>query len=191
LAAWHRQPMWVQHCVLSRGRMQGGGFSLTLLWRTGPRSTRLGPILRTAPCQRKSWPVGPGNQLPLISPGRRRSPCPRVKEREGSMYLKVSEGCRAAPKMAEGEKKMQCGGPMSSLWRYSIFVWTYESCCESNASYLMMLAHELRGRCWCNGRRGWTFPAVSHYMLLPCDRWQQRRGLTEQCLTWKSIWSKG
>ena len=27
------------------------------------------------------------------------------------------------------------------------------------------------------GTRGWTFPPVFHYMLLPCDRWQQSGGL--------------
>ena len=34
------------------------------------------------------------------------------------------------------------------------------------------------------------FSPVSHYILLPCDRWQQRASLTKWCLTWKSIWSK-
>ena len=28
-------------------------------------------------------------------------------------------------------------------------------------------------------------------VLLPCNRWQQRGRLTEWCLTWKYIWSKG
>jgi len=36
----------------------------------------------------------------------------------------------------------------------------YEGCFESNA--------------WWYGSGGSTFPPVSHYMLLLCDRWQQR-----------------
>ena len=30
-----------------------------------------------------------------------------------------------------------------------------------------------------------------HYVLLPCDRWQQSGSLTERRLTWKWVWSKG
>ena len=32
----------------------------------------------------------------------------------------------------------------------------------------------------------WTLPPISCYILLPCDRWQQRSSLT-----WKHRWSKG
>jgi len=39
--------------------------------------------------------------------------------------------------------------------------------------------------------RGWTFPPICCYMLLPCDRWQQRDRLIEYHLTWKCGWSKG
>ena len=46
-----------------------------------------------------------------------------------------------------------------------------------------------RGRWW-YGSRGWTFPTVFHYILLPCDRWHQRSSLTDWCLTWKCWWSK-
>ena len=35
------------------------------------------------------------------------------------------------------------------------------------------LAHDIRGGCWWDSSRGWTFSSVSHYMLLLCDRWQQ------------------
>jgi len=46
-------------------------------------------------------------------------------------------------------------------------------------------------RSWWNGSRDCTFPPISHYILLPCDRWKQRGSLTEWHLTWKCIWSKG
>ena len=42
-----------------------------------------------------------------------------------------------------------------------------------------------------DGSRGWIFPTIFHYMLLPCDRWQQMGSLTKWCLTWKCEWSKG
>ena len=48
-----------------------------------------------------------------------------------------------------------------------------------------------RDRCWWYGSRGWTFPPISHYMLLLCDKWQQRGSLTEWCLTGKCVWIKG
>jgi len=49
-----------------------------------------------------------------------------------------------------------------------------ESCSESNACYFIMLAHKFTWGCWCYGSTGWTIPPISHYMLLLCDRWQQR-----------------
>ena len=67
----------------------------------------------------------------------------------------------------------------------------YENCSRSNVSYFMMVAHSDRGRCWWNGSRGWTFPPISCYILLLCDRWQQRDSPTKWCLTWKRTWSKG
>ena len=36
-----------------------------------------------------------------------------------------------------------------------------------------------------------VFSPVFHYILLPCDRWQQRGSLTEWRLTWECLWSKG
>jgi len=56
-------------------------------------------------------------------------------------------------------------------------------CFESNASYFMMSAHD---RCWLHGSRVWTFPPISHYILL-WDRWQQRGSPTERCLTWVTV----
>ena len=44
---------------------------------------------------------------------------------------------------------------------------------------------------WWDGSGGWTFPPVSHYIFLPCDRWWQRGTLTEWCQAWKCVWSKG
>ena len=54
----------------------------------------------------------------------------------------------------------------------------------------MMLAH-IRGRCWWYGSRNWIFPPIFPYILLLCDRWQQRGSLTEWHLKWECIWSKG
>ena len=65
-----------------------------------------------------------------------------------------------------------------------------QGCSESNASCFMMSAHNIRGGCWWDGSRGWTFPPAFHGMLLLCDRWQQRGTLTEWRLTWKCGWSK-
>ena len=36
------------------------------------------------------------------------------------------------------------------------------------------VGHDVRGGCWRYSSRGWTFPPISHYILLLCDRWQQR-----------------
>ena len=70
-----------------------------------------------------------------------------------------------------------------------LVVMLYEGCSESNAFYLM-LAHDVKGRCSLYGSRGWTFPPISHYILLPCDRQQQRCTLTEWYLTWHCGWCK-
>ena len=53
-----------------------------------------------------------------------------------------------------------------------------------------MLTYDVRGGCWWYCSRGKTFPPTFHYMLLPCDRWQQRGSLTEWHLTWKCVWSE-
>jgi len=59
---------------------------------------------------------------------------------------------------------------------------------KNNATYFTILAHNIRGRCCRDGSRGWTFPPILHYILLPCDRCQQRGTLTKWHLTWKRIW---
>jgi len=47
-----------------------------------------------------------------------------------------------------------------------------------------MLTHEVRGRCWWYGSRGWTFLPILHYILLHCDRWQQRGSPTVSMKQW-------
>jgi len=63
-----------------------------------------------------------------------------------------------------------------------------EDCVGSIASYVILLAHSVRGRCWWYGSRGRTFPPISHYLLLLYDSWQQRGSLTEWHLIWKCMW---
>ena len=67
----------------------------------------------------------------------------------------------------------------------------WECCSKSNTSYFIMLPHYVRGGCWWDGSRGWTFLPIFHYVLLLCDRGQQRGRLSEWHLTWKCLWSKG
>ena len=64
----------------------------------------------------------------------------------------------------------------------------YEGCFESN-TYFIILAHAIRVGCWWYGSRGWIFPPISRYMLLPCDRWQKRGTLTDWRLPWKCTWN--
>ena len=44
--------------------------------------------------------------------------------------------------------------PLTQLMQY------YEGRSEINASYFIMLAHDVRGGCWWYGGRGWTFPPI-------------------------------
>ena len=67
----------------------------------------------------------------------------------------------------------------------------YEGCPKSNAFYLFCWPTNIRHRCWCNSSRCWTFPPTSHYMLLWCDREQQRGTLTQWHLTSKCVQSRG
>jgi len=60
---------------------------------------------------------------------------------------------------------------------------------KSNASYFIMSIHN--GRCWWYSSRGWTLPPTFHYMLLLCNRQQQRGTLMEWHLAWKCVGSKG
>lgn len=69
-------------------------------------------------------------------------------------------------------------------------MWKYAGCSESNASYYIMSAHNIRGRCWWYGSRGSTFLPIFHYILFLYDSCQQRGSLTEWHLKWKCIWSK-
>ena len=57
-----------------------------------------------------------------------------------------------------------------------LLVVKYEGCSESKISNFVMLAHSVRAGCW-YGSRGWTIPLILCYLLLPCDRWQQRGSL--------------
>ena len=61
-----------------------------------------------------------------------------------------------------------------------------EDCSESGASYVIILVHDIRGEWWWYGSRGWITPPTFSYILLPCERWQQR-GI----LSWKCVWSRG
>ena len=65
----------------------------------------------------------------------------------------------------------------------------YKGCSESNASSFTVLTHNTRG--WWYGSRDWMFPPIFRYILLPCDRWQQRDSPTEQHQTQKCLWRKG
>ena len=72
-----------------------------------------------------------------------------------------------------------------------ISLFLYKDFSASNASYFIILAHDIWGGCWWCGSRVWNFPPIFYYVLLLCDRWQQRGTLTEWWLTWKCVWSKG
>ena len=81
--------------------------------------------------------------------------------------------------------------PFALFLSHYLTLFMYKSCSESNASYFITLPHNIGGRCWWYGNRGWTFPSTFHYILLPYDRRQQRGSVTEWHLTWKCIGSKG
>ena len=66
----------------------------------------------------------------------------------------------------------------------------YEGCSNSSGFYLVMLVHNVWGECWWYSSRDWSFPPIFHYMLLRCDRWQQRGSLTKCCIKKKCVWSK-
>ena len=67
----------------------------------------------------------------------------------------------------------------------------HEDFSKSNASCVIMLAHDVTGRCWLYGSRDQTFQLMFHYILLLCDRWQQKGSLSKRCVIWKSVQSKG
>jgi len=74
--------------------------------------------------------------------------------------------------------KSNFGIPLKALWSRISSLWTW--------MWLCLCAKKNPAAC----RRDWTFLPVSHCMLLPCDRWQQRGTLTKWRLTWKCIWNK-
>ena len=53
-----------------------------------------------------------------------------------------------------------------------------------------MLAHDIRSRSWCYGSWDWTVLPIFHYVLLPCNRWQQRGSLIKWHLTWSAYETK-
>jgi len=61
---------------------------------------------------------------------------------------------------------------------------------ESTSSCLIILAHDVGGGYQLYGSRGRTFPLVFHYVLLLCDRWQQRGSQIEWHPTTKHGWCK-
>jgi len=63
----------------------------------------------------------------------------------------------------------------------------FERCSESNTSYIIMLVHNTGGECCWNGNIGITFLPIFHYILLLCERWQQKGILVKCCLTWKCV----
>ena len=71
-----------------------------------------------------------------------------------------------------------------------IVTYSYEIFSRNSASYFIMLAHDLRGRWWWYDSRCSTFPPIPGYILLPCDRWQQRGRLTKRHLSRKCGWCK-
>ena len=71
-----------------------------------------------------------------------------------------------------------------------LLVFPHKGYSKSNASYFTILAHYLRGRCWWHGSKS-SFSHQYCYVLLPCDRHQQRVSVIKWHLTWKCGWSKG
>ena len=53
-----------------------------------------------------------------------------------------------------------------------------KGCFKSNASYFIMLAHDVRGECWWYGYRGWTFHQYS--VTLCCCETDDSRGAVQQ-----------
>lgn len=61
----------------------------------------------------------------------------------------------------------------------------YKVCSKSNASIFIMLEHDIRGRWWYGSRR-WTFLTIFQFILLPCDR-QQQKGRLTNCVWYGSM----
>jgi hypothetical protein len=74
------------------------------------------------------------------------------------------------------------------LWQWQSWR-KYEGCLDSNASYFIILVHDVRGGCWWYGSRGWTFLLIC--VSVVAGQQQQRGSLANWCLTWKWIRSRG
>jgi len=125
-----------------------------LLWRSTKLSvsSSVPNAVRTpAPCQSTS-----------LHPRQKRKP--RVK-------TKWSNPSRPSAGAPRGQQRpgQKCEIHSSPPARISLII--SEGCSESKASYFMMLAHDIRDGCWCDGNRSWT-------------------SLTKWRLTWKCGWSK-
>jgi len=66
----------------------------------------------------------------------------------------------------------------------------YKICSKRNVSYFIMPVTS-EADAGGNGSQDWIFPPVFCYILLLCDRWQQRGSLLKCHLTWECKWSKG
>lgn len=73
----------------------------------------------------------------------------------------------------------------AAMWNLRKNLWDNKLCPNADYSQQVLL---LRHNIMC---RGWTFLPVFHYMLQPCDEWQQRGSLTEWHLMWQCVWSNG
>jgi len=54
-----------------------------------------------------------------------------------------------------------------------------------------MFTHGVKSEYCQYGSRSRISSLIFRYILVLCHRWQQRGSLTEWCLTWKCVWSKG
>jgi len=64
---------------------------------------------------------------------------------------------------------------------YNTCILMYEGCSKSNASYFIMLTHNLRGGCLWYSSRVWTFLPTFHYTLF-CDKWHWQNGIWHGCV---------
>jgi len=126
-------------------------------------------------------------QLFLVSPL-----CVSASVQQGgsdpSSWCDSSHSCREWYTLTSAICRSACQSPELRRVQKQLL---YEGCSRSNDSYFIMLDHNIRGGYRLCDSRDWTFPPVFPYLLLLCDRWQQRDSLTKWCLTWKCAWSRG
>ena len=72
------------------------------------------------------------------------------------------------------------------LLRYIIYYIFYEGSSKNNASYFIMLAHDIRGRCWCYGSRGWNFCQYS-VTFCCCAAEVSRRAFCQNGVWYESV----